>query len=151
EALGQRVPREGGALYAYGKLHHALQGLEVAQLDLGLGGGGLVVVGPVEALLVDRHHALEGPDESPDLVEGLALDGGRHHRCRRLADRAALAGDADVADGAVVADLEVDDDLVAAEGVEALDPSGGRHRQLTSVPGAAVVVEDDLSVEVFES
>ena len=55
------------------------------------------------------------------------------------------------ADGAAVADLEVDDDLVAAEGVEALDSAGGRHRQLTSVPGAAVVVEDDLSVEVFES
>ena len=41
--------------------------------------------------------ALNGPGEASDLVERLALHRGRHHRRRRLADRAALAADADVA------------------------------------------------------
>ena len=54
-----------------------------------------------------------------------------------------------VALGGVV-ELQVDDDLVAAQRVEALGPCGGRHLQLPAVPRAAVVVEDDLSVEVFE-
>jgi hypothetical protein len=30
-------------------------------------------------------------------------------------------------------------------------PGAGRHRQLAPVPGVAVVVEDDLPVEVFET
>jgi hypothetical protein len=54
-------------------------------------------------LLVDRHHRLEGRVRSADLVDRLALDRRRHHRRRRLADRAALPADADVAhDDAVV-------------------------------------------------
>ena len=50
----------------------------------------------------------------------------------------------------VVVDVEVDHDLVTAQGVEALDPMGGRGLQFAPVPGAAVVVEDDLAVEIFE-
>src|SRR5690606_759588 len=38
-----------------------------------------------------------------------------------------------------------------AQGVEALDPGGGRAGQLPAVPRRAVVVEDDLSVQVFEA
>ena len=94
---------------------------------------------------------LEGPGERADLVDRLALHRGRHHRRRRLADRAALAADADVGDDAVVVDVEVDDDLVAAQRVEALDPVGRRRVELAPVPRVAVVVEDDLAVEVFEA
>ena len=42
------------------------------------------------------------------------------------------------------------DDLVAAQRVEALDPVGRRGLQLAPVPGGAVVVEDDLAVQLFE-
>ena len=47
--------------------------------------------------------------------------------------------------------VDVDDDLVAAQRVEALDPGRGRRLQLAPVPGGPVVVEDDLPVEVFEA
>ena len=36
-------------------------------------------------------------------------------------------------------------------GLKPSDPMGGGHRQLTTVPRVAVVVEDDLAVEVFEA
>ena len=55
----------------------------------------------------------------------------------------------DVQDGAV--DVEGDDDLVAAQRVEPLGPHRRGRRQLSPVPGVAVVVEDDLAVEVFET
>src|SRR5690606_13281261 len=74
----------------------------------------------------------------------------RHHRRRGLADRAALPADADVPDHVAV-HLHVHDDLVAAERVEPLDPGGRGRGQLTAVPGRAVVVEDDLAIEVFEA
>ena len=61
--------------------------------------------------------------------------------------------DLDVGDDAVV-DVEVDDDLVAAQRVEALGAVGRRHLGSgvsPPVPRVAVVVEDDLAVEVFEA
>ena len=62
------------------------------------------------------------------------------------------SGDLHVGHGVgVVVDLDVEDDLVAAQGVEALDLVGGRNGELAPVTRRAVVVEDDLSVEVFES
>src|SRR5207247_6154226 len=110
KTLGQRVPGQGRALDSHGELHHALQGLEVAERHAGLGRDGLVDGLPVavEALLVDRHERLEGADERASLVDALALHGRRHHRRRRLADRTALAVDAHVVD-AVAVDVEVDD------------------------------------------
>ena len=47
--------------------------------------------------------------------------------------------------------VEVDHDLVAAQRVEPLDPVGRGRLELAAVPGVAVVVEDDLSVQVFEA
>ena len=41
--------------------------------------------------------------------------------------------------------------LVAAQRVEALQLPGGGDRQLTAVPGGAVVVENDLPVQVLEA
>src|SRR5690606_12760457 len=110
----------------------------------------VALLAAVERLLVDRHHGLEGPRQRPHLVDGAALHRGGHHRRRGLADRAALAPDPDVLHP-VVLDVEVEDDLVAAERVEALDPHGRRRRELATVPRVAVVVEDDLAVEVFEA
>ena len=45
---------------------------------------------------------------------------------------------------------EADHHLVTAQGVEALDPVGRRRLELAPVPGRAVVVEDDLPVQIFE-
>src|SRR3954447_16130106 len=66
EGLGERVPRECGALDAHRELHHPLQRLEVAEVDLfdrlrirfGLG---LAAVA-ADSVLVDRHHRLERAD-----------------------------------------------------------------------------------------
>src|SRR4030095_15665466 len=65
-------------------------------------------------------------------------------------DRAALAPDLEIADPAIVSDVEVQDDLVSAQRVEPLDAVGRVDRQPAAGPPAAVVVEDDLPVEVFE-
>jgi hypothetical protein len=89
----------GGALDAHRELHHAARSapFEVAEADLGQIFG--VVVGDgllarlalgLEARLVDRHHRLERPGQGADLGGRLALHRSRHHRGRRLADRAAL-------------------------------------------------------------
>src|SRR4051812_13260048 len=67
EALSQGVPGERGALDAHRELHHALKGLEVTELDVGLEGDGLLFLAAVEALLVNRHHGLEGADEGAHL------------------------------------------------------------------------------------
>ena len=45
----------------------------------------------------------------------------------------------------------IEGDLVAAQGVESGLGVGGRGRQLPPVAGVAVVIEDDFSVEVFET
>src|SRR3546814_21055518 len=50
----------------------------------------------------------------------------------------------------IALEVDVDDDLIAAERVEALDAVRRRRRQLATVPRRAVVVEDALSVKVFE-
>src|SRR5262249_60500343 len=44
-----------------------------------------------------------------------------------------------------------DDGRVAAQRIEALGLRRRRDRELAAVPGGAVVVEDDLSIEVFEA
>ena len=84
-----------------------------------------------------------------DLGRRPALDHLHQHRGRRLADRAAAAGELDLVDRlAVLAELDVDRDLVAAERVQAL---GLRVGVLDHpVPARVlVVVEDDFAVEVF--
>jgi hypothetical protein len=50
-----------------------------------------------------------------------------------------------------VVDLEVHDDLITAERIEPLDPVRGWDRQLATVPWRAVMIQDDLPVEVFEA
>ena len=67
---------------------------------------------------------------------GLALDRGAHERGRGLGDRASVPGDLDVVQDAV-AHVEIDDDLVAAERVEALDADGRRGLELTAVARAS--------------
>ena len=49
-----------------------------------------------------------------------------------------------------VLDQEADDDLIAAERVEALHPVGRGGFELAPVTRRAVVVEDDLPVEIVE-
>jgi len=101
---------------------------------------------------VNRHQRLERTDQLPDLGEGLALHRGAHHRRGRLADRTALARDLHVAHCVRFGvDVEVQDDFVTAQRIEPLDLVRRRNRELAAVPRRAVVVEDDLSVQVFEA
>ncbi len=94
--------------------------------------------------------ALKARISPAHLVDGLALDCGGHHRRRGLADGTTLPADLEVGHDALVVDVQVEHDLVAAQRVEAFDAMGGGNLQLAAVAGAAVVVEDDLAVEVFE-
>ena len=128
-----------------------MQGLEIAELHAFEFGGEVLPVGvALEARLVDGHQRLERPDQPAGLGQRLAPHRRAHHRRRRLADRAALPADADVGHGVAV-DVDVEDDLVAAQRVEPLELAGRGHRQLTAVPGGAVVVENDLPVQVLEA
>src|SRR5260370_147262 len=86
QTLGQCVPSERRALDANGELHDALQGLEITELDVGVGRILARIGVTVEALLVNAHHRLEGADKRTHLVDRLAFDSRRHHRRRRLAD-----------------------------------------------------------------
>ncbi len=45
--------------------------------------------------------------------------------------------------------MQEDHHLVTAQGVVTLGPVAGGRRELAAVPRAAVMVEDDLAVEVF--
>ena len=104
--------------------------------------------------VLDAHHRPEPADHRPCLADRLADDGLGHHRCRRLRDRAALAADLDVADHGVVAlavDEEVQRDLVATQRVVAARLDRRRRLEFTTVPRRAVVIENDLAVEVFEA
>jgi len=60
-----------------------------------------------------------------------------------------LAIDGYVADLAVVRNVDVYNDLVAAQRIKSFDPNSRGCGKLATVTWAAVVVEDDLSVEVF--
>jgi len=102
---------------------------------------------PPVGVLLDRHQRLELPHEVPDLGLALALHRCGHHRRGRLRDGTALPGDLDVLHDAVL-DVDEDDDLVPAQWVEAVRAMR-RRRQLAAVARGAVVIEDDLSIEIL--
>src|SRR3972149_3736179 len=135
EALAQDVPGEGRALDAHGEAAHALERLQVPKHFRRL------------RIWID-HHLLERRRQGACLLDGLSLHRPRHHRARRLADRAATAPAGDIADHAVF-EVNLDLDLIAAKGVIALRPGVGVSQGLT-MPGAAVVIEDQLSVELIQ-
>src|SRR3954463_3167982 len=87
--------------------------------------------------------------ERGDVADLLAAHLLGQHRRGGLADRATVAGEGDLLDRlAVVGELEVHRDLVAAERVLALRRRG-RVGELAVAARALVVVEDDLPVEVI--
>src|SRR5207248_10323770 len=73
----------------------------------------------------------------------------RHHRRRRLADRAAPADEADIPDH-VVRDAQLQVDLISAQGIVERDRMR-RPLERALVTGAAVVIENQLLVERAES
>ena len=127
------VPAEGGAFDAGGEGVDAGEGADVADLLRGVAGGDDVVELFVEDL---------------GLGGGLALELRGHERRAGLRDGATGAVEGDLAD-AVAVEPEVDGALVAAGGIVAVGHAVGG-RQLAAIPGAAVVVEDDLLVKVGE-
>src|ERR1039458_1258722 len=149
QSLCQGDPTERGALDAHRELHHTLERGELTELveidDVWL----LVLAVLAEMRFVDRHHRLAGVDELMLLIRRLALDGGRHQGSRGLADRAPGATDLEIRKLAVF-DQKAEDALVAAQRVEALDPMGWRRFELAPVTGRAVVVKDDLAIEIVE-
>src|SRR5262249_28337735 len=141
------LPGEGGAGGVPGE-HRAL---DPARELADAGEGRQLAQGGVRRLVSSRRsrqHRVEALDDLPGLPERLALEARGHHRRRRLRDGAARALKADVADDAV-ADVELDGDAIAAEGVVPLHRARGRG-QGTEVPWPPMMVEDHLLVEVAE-
>ena len=103
--------------------------------------GAVLLIIALAVILVSRRSAA-GADDGP---RAAAAPPGRR-RAAGLPDRLLP-----VLDRAAVVDVEEHHDLVAAQRVEPLGPGGRRRGQLTPVPGVAVVVEDDLAVEVFQA
>ena len=139
EGVEGGVPAEGGALDSGRKRVDAGESGEVADVFGGLAGGDDVVELVVEFL---------------DFGGGLAFDLRGHERSAGLGDGAAGAVEGDFRDpvvggGQAGDEAEVDAAFVAAGRVVAMgDTVGGG--QLTAIPGAAVVVEDNLLVEFGE-
>src|SRR5216684_1304626 len=136
ERGADRVPGQGRALDAARELAHAGEDGELAEL-----GGGAAV--PRR-----RQHVVEPAEELVCLADGLAFEARGHHRGGRLGDGAARALEADIADHARL-DVEVDPDLVPAEGVVALRGPVGPVEP-PEVARLPVVVEDDLLVQLAQ-
>src|SRR5439155_2138492 len=85
--------------------------------------------------------------ELQQLVYVHALDLVRRHRRGSLRDRAAVPVEAQVLDRAVLADLQLHAQLIAAQRVDVLELEV-RIGELAPVVGALVVAEDLLAVQV---
>ncbi|MNL52148.1 hypothetical protein D3C87_1752980 [compost metagenome] len=86
-------------------------------------------------------------DQALGLRDGLALDVGRHHRGRGLADGARVAGEGDLLD-AIALHVEGERDVVAAHRVVAFGLAVGvLHRP--EVAGLLVVLQDHFLVELL--
>src|SRR5690606_11251094 len=87
-------------------------------------------------------------EQAERLFDARALDSLPHQRGGRDRDRTAAALESDVADSAVL-ELHVQGHLVAAERVDALD-NAIRMIEPAEIPRRAVVVEDDLAVQLLQ-
>src|SRR5262245_8491679 len=92
---------------------------------------------------------MERAEQRIRLGLGLALQELGHQRGRRGRNRAAAALERDVVDDALVRELEVDRDLVAAQRVVALGRAVGVGR-MAEIARPLAVVEDDFLIEVAE-
>ena len=115
--------------------------LEVAQLHVRVG------FDRVAVLVGNAHHPLEATHQRTHLGQRLALDRLAHHARRTLRDAATLATHLYVLDH-VVLDLQIDIDLVATQRVVPNCVSS-RWWQLAAVARCAVMIEDDLAVQIF--
>jgi hypothetical protein len=132
----ERMPAQARAFHAGRELAHTREGAELAEaLD-------------VRIRAASRQHVVHLPEEPLGIRHRLALDALRQQRGRRDRDRAAAAVEGNVADASAV-ELHEDGELVAAEGIEAVGaPIGIRH--LAEVARIAVVVDDDVAIQVLE-
>src|SRR5690606_345548 len=89
----------------------------------------------------------ERVEDGPCLRGGAPLHGLGHERGGGDGDGAAVAVEADVAH-ALAVQLEVQRQAIPAQRVEPLEPQVGALEN-AEVPGAAVVIDDDLLVEVL--
>lgn len=99
-----------------------------------------------EARAVEFEHVVGG--ELFRFFDCFALHFFEEHRGRRLADDAALAREVDIADFAVVAQLELDANDIAAERVVVLVSMRGAC-QMPTVERVLVVVEDVFLIQLF--
>src|SRR5690606_15128156 len=99
--------------------------------------------------LAPHHHVAELLEQGLGLLLGLADQGPGHQRGGGDRYGAAGAVEADVADDAALVGLEVERDLVAAQRIAALRLAI-RAGDLAAVTRVAVVIEDDLLVEVLQ-
>src|SRR5882724_6532903 len=136
DSVGQRVPRQEGALDADGEFRHTREGAQLAERLVPRGA------------LVPLHHGAHAVGQGQRLRHRLVLQELRHHRGRGLADRAAPADEARILDDvAVHTQLQVD--LVAAQRVVERYRVG-RVLQRPLVAGPPVVIENQLLVKGAE-
>src|SRR3954449_340809 len=141
-------------------LRHALARLRGGPGSVGLPRRGVAEPGALEHLQREQRalHARRGdvdPEQLEDelaveaqqVVDGHADDLVGGHRRRGLGDRAAVPGEGEVRDAALVVDAQLDLQLVAAERVVVLGLEVGL-RPLAPVMRALVVLEDVLPVQV---
>lgn len=132
QSLEQRIGGQGGAFDPHRVRGDALQGLEIAEI---IGAASGDEHGVIAAQQSDRGRALRAGHR---LAE---------HARRRLADGAALPREGDLGD-AVAVEPPTEMQLVATERVIGIHGAVGRG-DLTAMPGAAEVVEDDLAIKVI--
>ena len=129
DGLGQRVPRQRGALDAHRELHHAPQRLEVAELarrgSASVGASSRcrrprgelswIDIMALKAWVRSCTSSMVLPLTAADIIEADDWLMEQPWPAMRMSRTTS------------VVDVEVDDDLVAAERVEPLDPMGRRH------------------------
>lgn len=136
KGLFERPPGEGGAFDALGEFPDALKELHVAK-DFG---GFVFVMG---------EQMMKSGKERGDLFAGFAFGFEGHHGGRGLTDGAALTGEFDVFNAAVVGKFDEELDFIAAGRIVAMHLND-RWRNFPEVPWSTRMVENDLLIKIFE-
>lgn len=132
-----RMPSQRGAFYTHGKLTHAGEDPEIAEL-----------VRRHLFIEVTRDHAMEFLEELFHLGLGLTLDGLGHHARCRLRNRTPRPFEGHVLHS-IVLQSQIDSQFIATKRVVAFGAVIGAF-ELAKVSRLLVVIENDLLIELAE-